>query len=49
VFNRLAEYALIVAMIFVIVGCNSSKPVATEEEGLQGMQNMESGAENAPQ
>jgi predicted component of type VI protein secretion system len=48
VINRLVAYALAVAVLFVVVGCSSSKPVATEEEGMRGMQNMDSGAENAP-
>ncbi len=42
--SRFAAYALTIAMFFATIGCGGGKPVTTEEEGLQGMQDMDPGA-----
>ncbi|QDS95216.1 hypothetical protein FF011L_40090 [Roseimaritima multifibrata] len=44
----IAGLALGMTMLFGVAGCGGSKPVASEEEAMQGMQDMDSGAETAP-
>jgi hypothetical protein len=45
---RFAAFLLAASMLVACIGCARTKPVATEEEALRGMQDMDSGAENAP-
>ncbi|QDS90921.1 hypothetical protein EC9_51390 [Rosistilla ulvae] len=46
--GRTVSAVVVSCVLFGVSGCGDAKPVASEEEGMQGMQDMDSGASTAP-